>query len=243
VKKPKILIYDVENTPNLGYSWGKYEQDIIRFTKEWELLSVAYKWLGEKEVRFVSRQGRVSDERVAKTLHQLFSEADIVVAHNGDKHDQRKAKARMIFHGLTPPKILTSIDTRKVARTYFGFNSNSLDDLCQLLKLGKKLKTPGFDLWEGCMADDAKSWRTMERYNKRDVVLLEKLYKKLLPWIQNHPNLGKLLNPHLKSSCPNCGSSHTQRRGRRITAATIKQEWGCRQCFSRFLTPLPKEAK
>jgi hypothetical protein len=242
VKKPKILIYDVENTPNLGYSWGKYEQDIIRFTKEWELLSVAYKWLGEKEVRFVSRQGRVSDERVAKTLHQLFSEADIVVAHNGDKHDQRKAKARMIFHGLTPPKVLTSIDTRKVARTYFGFNSNSLDDLCQLLKLGKKLKTPGFDLWEGCMADDEKSWRTMERYNKRDVVLLEKLYKKLLPWIQNHPHVARFMGSK-GPDCPSCGSDKTKSNGIRVTQASVRQQRFCRECGAYFTVPMPKEKR
>ena len=55
MKKAKILIYDLETSPNQGYTWGKYEQNVIQFTKEWELLSFAYKWLGEKKVKCLAR--------------------------------------------------------------------------------------------------------------------------------------------------------------------------------------------
>src|SRR5271166_7117509 len=55
LKKAKVLFYDLETSPNLGYSWGKYEQNIIEFKKQWELLSVAYRWQGEKEIHCVAR--------------------------------------------------------------------------------------------------------------------------------------------------------------------------------------------
>lgn len=30
VKKPKILFFDIETAPNLGYVWGRYEQNVKR---------------------------------------------------------------------------------------------------------------------------------------------------------------------------------------------------------------------
>ena len=38
----KILFYDLETSPNVSYTWGKWEQNVIAFKKEWELLSFAY---------------------------------------------------------------------------------------------------------------------------------------------------------------------------------------------------------
>jgi hypothetical protein len=49
-KTPRVLLYDIETFPNEAYVWGKYDQNVIAFKKEWEMASFAYKWLGEKEV-------------------------------------------------------------------------------------------------------------------------------------------------------------------------------------------------
>lgn len=223
----RILIYDLETGPNLAYTWGKYQQDVLEFEKEWQLLSVAYKWLGEKEVHAFGGD-KFTEEILVTRLHQLFSEADIVIAHNGDNFDQRMANAKFIEYGLTPPEPYKSIDTKKVAKKYFRFNSNKLDDLGRVLGLGRKIQTGGFSLWMGCLMGDQKSWDKMLRYNKQDVKLLEKIYLKLRPWIDNHPGINIIDN--IIDGCPKCGSRKLHRRGVRHTKVATTQRFQCQKC-------------
>jgi RNase P subunit RPR2 len=231
-KKPKILIYDIETSPNIAYVWGKWEQNVIDFQKEWEILSFAYKFVGDSSIICKTRADFkcVDDKKLVEELHRVMSTADITIAHNGDSFDNKKAAARFIFHDLPPLKRIPSIDTKKVAKRYFNFNSNSLNDLGQYLKLGKKLSTGGFPLWLKCMAGDKKAWRTMAKYNKQDVVLLEKLYMKFLPWISNHPNLSLLQGATRNTGCANCGSSNIIKKGLAATHASLKQRIVCLDC-------------
>lgn len=229
-KKVKILLYDLETEPNLGYTWGKWEQNVIEFKEEWKLLSFAYKWLGEKEVKCLGRVDFTdkTDQSLVESLWKLLDDADIVIAHNGDAFDNKKACAKFIEFNLPPPKPFKSIDTKKVAKKYFKFNSNSLNDLGKLLKLGTKLKHTGIDLWLDCMAGDKKAWELMKRYNKQDVVLLEKVYLKLRPWIENHPDVnaeyGKVWY------CPKCGSKDLKSCGIRRTKTNSYRHYRCQNC-------------
>lgn len=238
MRKPKILFYDLETTPNLGYTWGKYQQNVIQFQKRRELLSFAYSYEGQSKIICETREGKKTDKKLVIKLHKILEDADISVAHNGDSFDNRVARARMIFHGLRPLKTLSTIDTKRSASAYFMFDSNSLDDLCQYLKIGKKMATPGFSLWTGCMEDDPKSWRIMARYNKHDVKLLKEVYQQLRPWIINHPNIAKLLDPHRSNTrCPNCAGKHIQSKGYRASAASVLKRWRCMNqgCGREFL--------
>lgn len=232
----KILLYDIETSPNIGYTWERWEQNVIQFIKERELLSYAYKWLGEKEVKCVSREGQKNDKKLVASLHALFQEADILIAHNGKSFDDKIAKARMLYHGMQPPRILQSVDTKVAAKTYFKFNGNGLEDLGVFLKLGKKVKHPGFEMWLGCMANKKSSWKQMVKYNKQDVILLEKVYLRLKPWIHNHPRLSSI-----STGCPNGPSHNTVKRGYRATQSTVKQQMHCKDCGSWYLAPIKKE--
>lgn len=232
----KILAYDVELSPSLGYVWGKYEQNVLAYTQEWYLLCFSYKWLGEKNIKVVAQpdfpeyeKDKTNDYRVTEKLHSLFDEADVVVAHNGDNFDQKKAHARMLYHGFTPPSPYRSIDTKKVAKKYFQFNSNKLDDLGEHLGLGRKVDTGGFELWLGCMQGDEKSWRMMKSYNRQDTRLLESVYYKLRPWIDNHPSLA--LMDGRPSACPKCGSGPLQSRGTiKYAKVTYARRYQCQEC-------------
>jgi hypothetical protein len=50
----RILLFDIETMANLGWVWGKWEQDVIAFKERWYMLSFAYKWFGEKKIRLFS---------------------------------------------------------------------------------------------------------------------------------------------------------------------------------------------
>ena len=234
-QQPKILLFDIETAPNLAYVWGKYEQNAIAFESEWYMLSFAWKWSGDKKVQARSlpdyrgyNKNPMDDSAMLKDLHSLFDEADVIVAHNGDQFDIKKTNARFIINGLHPPAPYKTIDTKKVAKKYFNFTSNSLNDLGQNLNLGKKLPTGGFDLWLGCMQGDQKSWDKMVKYNKMDVELLEKVYETMKPWMTNHPHVG--LYQGKACACPNCGGEDLQKRGFSYTRTGKYQRLQCLDC-------------
>lgn len=222
----KILLFDIETTPNLGYTWDLYDQNVLHVVKPWELLCYAYKWLDEPKVTCISRRDfkDKTDKSLTKSLWGMVNQADIIIAHNGDKFDLRKSNAKFIEHGLLPPEPYKTIDTLKIARRHFKFTSAKLDALGEILGVGRKEKTGGFDLWLDCMANRPAAWKLMIKYNKQDVILLEKVYKKLLPWITNHPRVSGLV------SCPKCGSKDLHGRGYRKTKVSAYRRYQCQTC-------------
>lgn len=236
MKKPKILIWDIETTPNIGYTWGKYEQNVIEFIEESKILSISCKLVGDSKVKFFGRN-KLSEKNILKKIAKELEESDISVAHNGDQFDVKKLTSRMIALGLPPLKPLVTVDTKKVAKKHFGFNSNSLNDLGKYLGLGVKAETGGFSTWLGCMKGDKKSWAKMEKYNKQDVLLLERLYNKLKPWILRHPNVALLQDVE---GCPKCGSQNVIKRGIRGNASSLQQQMVCKDCNGWYLTRFKK---
>lgn len=243
MSEPRILVYDIETYPALAYVWGAYDQNIIDIHTEWGLLGFAWKWLGDKTVRWVQSDG-MDDTEVVKKLHELFDEADIIVAHNGDRFDRRKANAQFLKHGLGPPSHYQTVDTKKVSSRHFAQYKNNLDYLGKRFGLGRKIKTEGFDLWLGCMANDPAAWRKMKAYAKQDVNLLEEVYLEMRGWIDNHPNLG-VISKTADYTCPNCGSSDVQRRGYRHKRTGTHRQFRCNECgrysTSRYREPQTRD--
>lgn len=234
-RKPRILVYDIETFPNIAAVWGKYEQNVLWYEREGGLASFAYKWLGERKTHIRAlpdyrtyKKDKYDDYFLIQELHKLFEESDALIAHNGDNFDQKKVNARILAHGLTPPAPYKQIDTLKVARKNFKLNSNKLDDLAKLLGVGRKERTGGIDLWYDCYYGDVKAWAKMKSYNKQDVVLLEKVYYKLLPWITSHPAMGVLSNK--PGTCPKCGKGPLQKRGFNFTTVSTVQRYQCQYC-------------
>ena len=71
----------------------------------------------------------------------------------------------------------------------------------------------------------------MVKYCKQDVVLLEKVYTKMLPYINSHPNLSifsaDLVNMPV---CKKCGSPNIVRNGKNTRIGKINQTYLCRDC-------------
>lgn len=240
----KILLYDVESLPNICTAWqlGKQYVTYENILRERELICCAYKWLGDKTVHSIAmKPDTAGDWEVIEHMHSIFSEADILVAHNGDRFDLPMFNARAAFYGLSPLPSIPSIDTLKVARKVFRFNSNRLDYLGAYLGCGRKLKT-SLSLWLDILAGRQALEREaplednyytalnkMVRYNKQDVLLLEKVYLKLRPYMRNHPNVS-LYNTGIDFVCPNCGSDDIQARGYRVSRTGKYKRFCCNNC-------------
>lgn len=227
----KILLLDIETSPNLAHVWGLWQQNVgtNQLLEASETLCWAAKWYGEKTIYF-SGINKDDPSVVIAQIHQMLEEAEVVIHYNGKKFDIPTLNKEFLLHGFPSPAPYKQIDLLRVVRSNFKFPSNKLDYVAQRLGLGKKVKHEGHELWIKCMNGDPVAWTKMERYNKQDVVLLEKVYDKLLPWIKSHPNHN--LYNDMEHSCPNCGSSKLQRRGTNCTVGGVYQRYQCTSCGS-----------
>lgn len=238
--EPLILLFDIETSLSKGYFFELWKEgNIVEIEASWYMLSFAWKWLGHKHTNTAAlpdfpnyKKAPTCDKALVTELHRLLNEADVVVAHNGDRFDIRKTNARLLAHGLTPPRPYKTVDTLKLARKHFKFDSNRLDDLGHYLGVGRKLPTTGKALWLGCMNGDPKSWKKMRRYNAQDVALLERVYEKLRPWATNHPNLNHYTRANV---CPVCQSGDINKDGFFFIASGKKQRFSCQSCGHRYV--------
>jgi hypothetical protein len=237
---PKILLFDIETAPLLSHTWGRYEQNVIEVEREWFILSVAWKWLGQKKISVRTladypgyAKDRTNDKALCKQLWELLNEADVVVGHNSDRFDLKKAFARFAIHGFPPPDHFQKADTLKMAKANFAFSSNRLDDLGKQLGVGRKLPTTGKHLWLGAVSGDAASLKKMAAYNKQDVALLERVYLKLREW-GKHPNLAVMTGQDARA-CPVCLSTHVNKYGFKRSRTGWRQKFQCQGCAHIFV--------
>jgi len=237
----KILLLDIETSPNLAYVWGIWQQNvgINQIKSDSTILCWAAKWLGEDKVLLGSVK-KADEKNMLGRIHRLISQADAVVHYNGKRFDMPILNREFLKHGFNPPPPPKQIDLMRVCKRHFRFTSNKLDYVTQYLGLGAKLKHPGFELWTGCMRGDRASWKIMEDYNRQDVVLLESLYNRLLPWIVDHPSQGA---HSMIQCCPKCASESYQQRGFALTSTHKYRRYQCRDCGGWFRgnkTVIPK---
>jgi DNA polymerase elongation subunit (family B) len=227
----KILFLDIETAPHKVFAWGLWDQNISinQIDEPGYTLCYSAKWLGKKELMFASINQDGNHANMVTKIHELLEDADAVVHYNGTKFDIPTLNLEFLLAGLVPPSGYKEIDLLRVARHRFRFPSNKLDYVAQALGLGSKIKHRGMDLWKGCMDGDEKSWRTMEAYNKMDVRLLERVYKKMLPWIKQHPNYGLYLKSD-RPVCKNCGSYKVEKKGMEYTQVGKYQRYRCTAC-------------
>ncbi len=230
--KPKILIYDLEVSPTLGWVYGLYDVNVIKIEQQPIIMCFSYRWYGEDKtynVRMKSWTNLAESEKaVVNKLWEIMDKADIVVAHNANGFDNKVATAAFLRHNFTPPSPYKSIDTLRVARGVAKFNSNSLDSLCDLFGIGRKSDIKHSDLWYDCLHGVCKAWKLMVEYNNQDVDLLYKLYEKLRPYVRNHPNVAAYMRK--KFACTYCGSDNLQSRGLKTFGTGTFAFYWCRDC-------------
>jgi DNA polymerase elongation subunit (family B) len=228
----KILLLDIETAPNLVHVWGLWNQNvgINQIMDSGYVLCWAAKWYGNDQIHFDSVY-KSKPKRMLERIYDMLEEADAVIHYNGTKFDIPTLNKEFLLHGMTPPAPYKQIDLLRTARSNFRFPSNKLDYIAQSLGLGKKVKHIGHELWIRCMNNDDEAWQMMEDYNKQDVVLLEKVYEKLKPWVKSHPNHGVYEGG---ICCTNCGGTNYQRRGWSYTQANKYQRFACNDCGTWF---------
>lgn len=232
--RQRILFWDVETAPVLAYVWRAKTDWVPSGAMEHEvfMLSWAAKWEGARRVlsaRLTPEEARQQDDsRIVQELIDLIRQADVVVAHNGDRFDVPMLAGRALLSGTEPLGPVRTIDTLKLARRSFKLTHNSLDHLARAVDVPTKLGT-SFSLWRDAYHGDEKALAKMDRYCKQDVRVLEDVFHRLEPHVTKLPRLVDADHPG-QHVCPSCGSEDLERRGYYHTNASTFQRWRCKGC-------------
>jgi len=221
---PKIFIYDIETSPMLGYFWGLFKQNIsIDMIKEdWFVMTWAGKWFGQEKILsdscwnygFDPKNKDRCDVEVIKSLWEIIDQADMIVAHNGNRFDIKKVTARAIILGLKPHKPVKLIDTMLIAKGCAAFSSNKLQYLAKVLCGESKMDTGGIDLWIDCLNGCEKAWEKMLAYNIQDVNILENVWVALAPYDKKSPSFITHSDSEITRCInPACGSHNVVENG------------------------------
>ncbi len=215
----RILLLDLELTFAIYYAYpSKREQYLSdkNIIHDQFCTCAAWKWHDEVSTYAIKitddkkrfKKNFRDDYIIAVKLHELMTQADIIVAHNGDKFDILHANTMFRKHGLGPIPARKSIDTLKMARKYFAFPGNSLDSLAKRFgSKGKNQKPNWYKMTDG----DAKEINIATRYCKNDVIELEKVFNEIKPYITTFPTLRKYRDNI--SECEACYSKSLRNKG------------------------------
>ena len=231
----KILLFDIETAPITAYLWSKWQKSVNddMIISDWFVICWSAKWLFEDKTisaKLTEKEIKAgNDKRIIESLWQLLDEADIVIAHNLEKFDRKKANTRFLKHDLKLPSPYQTIDTLIHARKQFAITSNRLDYIAsRFFEIEGKMETKR-GLWQAAMTGDETAIKEMSEYCDQDVLVLEDVYIYLRPYIQPHPNIG-LFAEGDDQHCTHCGHSELSHIGNYNTYVNSYDAYRCNDC-------------
>jgi len=214
IRKPRVLLWDIETD-------GLQADRIV---------CIGYKFLGEREVHMLKatdypRDGLWCDKGLIDAFVKVFEECDYHVTWYGSRFDEPVLKTRMIAHEMLPLMPKPHVDLWKAVRYRFRLYSNRLQAWQDHLGL-REDKTPVKpSVWIKARYGDAKALEYIYEHCHFDVLVLEKAFKRVRPWIDTEPARGLITGDH--HGCPTCGHKKVQRRGYKVANTRAFQQFRC----------------
>ena len=236
--KLKLLSFDIESSLSEVLTFEFFDANIphTNIRTERFIHCISWKFHDEKEVHSVSvlddkkrfKKNPHDDTHVLKVFSEVLKKSDAIIGHNSNSFDVKMVQGRLLLNGLPPLPNIQSYDTYRIAKKLFRLPSNKLDYLARVLKIGKKTSNSP-DLWQRAFDGDEKALKEMESYCRNDVLILEKVFDRLMPHVKNNP-----LKRSEEAKCKNpaCGSVQVRLKGTRMTKSGRNQEYCCNLCGS-----------
>lgn len=215
---PKVLSFDLESC---GPNALRSDLGIV--------IVFGFKWLHEKRANvFTLTKGALrnfDDRNLLIEASKLFEQADLLVGHFASVFDRRFIQGRLLINELPPIPPTKLRDTCLIARSVANFSSNRLKHLAKILNLKhQKLENNWPDAWFDVMRGDMKVLAELAAYCAGDVLAVEELYKRLLPFDNAHPRIVTD-----RSVCGMC-SGPIEYRGYALANANRYRRYVCKNC-------------
>lgn len=238
-RKAKILVYDVETTQVTAHLWGSGKQYVghNRIVDETQILTVAWKWLGEDKIDSL-KWSKGSDKQLMKDFLEVYNSADMVMGWNNDRFDNRLINSRAMKYKLEVNTFVKSFDIMKKVKKEFNLASYSMAYVARYLGLQGKLNHSGIQMWDtiqwGSKKDAKREMKNMIAYNIQDVQLTEDIYIELVPYLKHSMHAG-VFKGKGKCTCPSCASKKTKLYQTQYTpAGTTQRVMKCKKCKTKF---------
>ena len=241
--EPRIIFWDLETIPNMtevmkifpglsAYPGLTFKASITT------IICFGYKIFGEKETKIINAWDFKSwakdinnDYEVVKAAYEILKNADVIVTHNGRRFDLKFLQTRLAIHRLPALPKIAHVDTCSVLKSNLLLFNNRLNTAGKILTNTEKLENGGWDLWVKVSNRHKPSMKLMSDYCKQDVNVLEKVFRKLRPFVTNIPNYNVFSDGSIRL-CPNCGSTRLQKNGYRTIKENIFTRFRCIDCGS-----------
>lgn len=228
MKKIRLLFFDIE-TSNLNADLSP-------------ILVFGYKWSDEAKPHVLSIwdkdlvEGGLfsrSDRKLCKKLVEIFAQADLLVAHYGQRFDRCFINSRLLYHGLPPiDKELALSDTWRLMKDNVKLTSNRLKAGAQFFNTRhQKLDNGGWQTYMDSILGNEKCRKNLIKYCAGDVLATEELYNRLRPF---DTKVNHALGSTSTKMCPACGSEKTKSHGTRRTRTKEYQRRICLSCGKFF---------
>ena len=234
----KRLFFDIETSFNIGFFWRSGWKERIppeNIIKERAIICISWKWEGEEEIHHLTWDRNQCDKKMLIEFIQILNTASEIIAHNGDRFDIKWLRTRCLFHRIQMFPAYNTLDTLKVSKSGFNFNSNKLDYIAKYLGVGEKINTGGIDLWKRVILDNnGEALEEMVTYCDQDVRVLEAVFNELNNFIKVKTNFAVAAGGE-KFECPECGSVYGRKRKTYHTAmGTPKHNITCKKCSKNY---------
>ena len=242
--KPKIMYFDIETSPVLAWIWRTGKQyithnQIMKGMKS-DIICICWKMEGEKTVHSLDWGINKQDSaQMVNKFVKILETTDIAIAHNGKKFDVKHINTQRLLHNQRPIAWPTIEDSLTQFRKYFYLPSFKLDYIAQTLAGGGKSDMV-FQDWVDIVSNKKSSaLDKMIKYCQKDVVLLEKVFKKAKAFFQPKVNASLILG-NGRHGCPRCGTTKVQFYGYRRTLARSYHRLRCTACGTTYAGPSVK---
>jgi hypothetical protein len=234
----KILVLDVERLPGITkqFWWdrGDLKNRYIAYEsveRQPRTTIVCAKFYFDDEVVQLAEWDKGGRKKFLRNVHNLMSQADIIVGHNVFQADIPWLKGDLhIEAGLPPLPPFKTVDTLKVLRQEFksGAPFKSLDAFCQLVGIPSKTDRYDRAAMERAVKGSVEDRERLTAYCVGDVLATQGLLDFLRPHIKNHPALFVDGKDKL-TICNRCGHD-TEPTPRRYVANVMS--YSMRRCSS-----------
>jgi hypothetical protein len=188
--KANILYIDLEISKSLYYSYGaKVHSKYLRAEDRvhgYYVICWSASYLGSDKVFSECIDSKSAmhqdDSKILKKLRDLMYSTDIIAGHNVDAYDIKRANTRFLLNGIAPVIDKKTVDTLRVARSKFAFESNRLGEICKELGLRDKDDITDADWQKIVRTGDKKTLKKVSDYCVGDVTNGKALLEKLLPY-------------------------------------------------------------
>ena len=230
----RILVYDIETSLVEAQLWGSGKQYVGHdsITTETQIITVAWKWLGEDTIHHLKWSKKKSDKKLVTAFLEEYNKANMVVGWNNNSFDNKIIHSRAMKYGLEVNTLVSSYDIMRQIKKVFRLPSYSMAYVSKYLGLQGKLSYDnGIRMWKdiqwGPKKDAKNAMKVMIAYNVQDTALTEEIFFKIRKYLGNVIHVGAL-NGVIEPSCPHCGSTDISHHHSKATAAgTIQRVMEC----------------